>query len=151
MKKPGSRTQYFLLSVVVACALVCLFCVSSVGQATAGGSKAPATGSQHSDVKLSEQSSTQDHVTVKLTTGQKKALANAKALESDSAAIFKSDGTLVQKGPAGELDSTFKACKNLQPISDSCWLCKDNGTILCSTSQKLKPDSSEWHVKPDSK
>lgn len=147
----GLPGRYSSLIAAIACALVCSFGVPGFGQSAPDGSKAPAANSQHSDVKLSEQLSTQDRLSVKLTLGQKKAIESAQALGPDSAAVFKSNGTLVRKGPARELDNTFKACKDLQPISDSCWLCKDNGTILCSTSQNLKPASSGQHVKPDSK
>ena len=149
MEKRSSYAHCFL-TVVVACPLVCSFGVASFGQSTTSGSKAPATSSEHHEVKLSEQVSTQDRVSAQLTPGQKAALASSKALRPDSAAVFKSDGTLVRKGPAKELGNAFKAaCKDLQPISDSCWLCKDNGTILCTTSsQNLKPDSSVRHVKP---
>jgi hypothetical protein len=110
-----------LLLGAVACALACSFCLPTFG------------------------------TSVKLTPEQKKAIQGFKALGPDSAALYKPDGTLARKGSPKDLESTFKACKDIQPISDSCWLCKDNGTILCSTSQKLKPDSSEWHFKPDSK
>jgi hypothetical protein len=147
MENFTSRIHRFVL--IAAYSLACSFATSGFGQEASGGSKAPATSGQHTDVKLSEPLHTEDRISAKLTVGQKKAVAGAKSLESGSAAIFRPDGTVLQKGPAKELNSAFKACKELKPISDKCWLCKDNGTILCSTS--LKPDSSERHVTPDSK
>jgi hypothetical protein len=150
MKKRSSHAHCLSL-VAVVCTLVCSFGGLSFGQGATGGSKGSAAGSQHTDVSVSDQSSTEDRVSAKLTPGERKALATANTLGPDSAAIFNSDGTLVRKGPTKELDSSFKACKDLRPISDRCWLCKDNGTIFCVASKGRKPDSSGSHMKPDSK
>ncbi|MGD0790405.1 MAG: hypothetical protein ABR920_01430 [Terriglobales bacterium] len=149
MEKSSSRTIATLAAFVPA--LISLCSILSFGQSTTSGKQDAQAGSQHNQVQLSEEIPVQDRVTVKLTPGQKKAVADSKTLGPDSAAVFKPDGTLVQKGSVKELDKVFKACKDLRPISDKCWLCKDDGTILCSSrQQQLKPAPSTSHVNPNS-
>lgn len=112
---------------------------------------ASASGGRHHEVQLSEHLQTEDHVQAKLTAGERKAVESAKDLPPDKAAIFKADGTLVRKGPLKDLEDTFKDCKDLRPISDKCWLCKDNGTIICSRGYHSKPDSSLQPLKREPK
>jgi hypothetical protein len=114
-------------------------------------SKPSASGSRHDEVQLSEHLQTEDHLQAKLTPGQRKAVDSAKDLAPDNAAVFKADGTLVRKGPSKDLEDAFKDCKDLRPISDKCWLCKDNGTIICSREHHSKPDSSVQPLKRDPK
>jgi hypothetical protein len=114
-------------------------------------SKASAPSSQHYEAQPSEHLQTEDHVQVKLTPGQRKAVESAKDLPPDNAAVFKADGTLVRKGLSKDLEDAFKDCKDLRPISDKCWLCKDNGTIICGREHHSKPDSPVQPLKRDPK
>jgi hypothetical protein len=120
------------------CAVVLFCAVFSVGQTTASGSKTERQ-SKHYDVEPSDETRTQDQVEAKLTPGQKKAVASAKSLRPGSLAVFKPDGSLIEKGPLTEfVDRALKACKDLRPISDRCWLCKDDNKIFCANSGKQR-------------
>ena len=119
--------------------------IKSFGQKATEENK-PQDKSVHNQVNLSEQVGLHDEVTAKLTPGQRRAIARYKDLEPDKSAIFKSDGTLIEKGSTKVLEKVFGACKDLQPISDKCWVCKDNGKIFCS---RVPPKKSE-HEDPTS-
>lgn len=147
-----SSCAYYRLIVFVVYAVTSITVLQGFAQeASSNSSKASSSGGKHYEAQLSEQLHTDDQVSAKLTLGQRRALANAKDLDSDSAAIFNPDGTVLRKGSARDLAGAFKACKDLQPISDKCWLCKDNGRILCSTAPKLKPESSARQPRADAK
>lgn len=104
----------------------------------------------HNQVSLSEQAGLHDDVTAKLTPGQRKAVARYKALEPDKSAIFKSDGTLIEKGSTKALEKSFSACKDLQPISDKCWVCRDDGKIFCSVRPKKSEHDPTSQMEPKS-
>jgi hypothetical protein len=114
-------------------------------------SKASASSGRHDEVQPSEHLQTEDHVQAKLTRGQRIAVESVKDLPPDNTAIFKADGTLVRKGLSKDLENAFKDCKDLRPISDKCWLCKDNGTIICSREHHSKTDSPVQPLKRDPK
>lgn len=145
MEQSGFRTitRYAVLASILI-GNVCL------AQDAATGKQDTQSGAQRHRVGASEEVHVQDRVTAKLTLGQKKAIENGKTLGPNSAALFKADGTLLKKGSVKEFDKAFKACKDLQPISDKCWVCKDNGTIICSVSSpQSEPHSPDLHEKPN--
>ncbi len=124
-------------------------CSRGFGQNATSENKTP-EGSRQPQVQLSEELHTSDHIAVRLTPGQKKAIASSKTLEPDSAAVFRFDGRLIRKGPVKELQQVWKDCKDLQPISDKCWLCKDDNKIICTGSTQQNPQTSipKSHVNP---
>jgi len=131
--------------------LISSYSAASFGQKTTEENK-PQDKSVHNQVNPSEQVGLHDEVTAKLTPGQRKAVARYTDLEPNKSAIFKSDGTLIEKGSRKTLEKAFGACKDLQPISDKCWVCKDNGKIFCSSAppKKSEPEDPTSQVEPRS-
>jgi len=130
-------------------AALCLNALGYTQQAGDEASRGTAGQARHYNVGVSDQLSTDAHVKAKLTPGQKKAIAAAKDLPAGTAAIFNPDGTIQHKGPAKEVEGAVKSCKDLRQISDKCWLCKDNGEIICGTSTTSHPVSPAQHTKPE--
>jgi hypothetical protein len=144
--------------VLAGCCFTALVAFSSVylpathgsGQTTQN-SESKASSSRGNEAPLSEHLQTEDRLQVKLSPGQRKAVDSASDLPPGDAAIFRADGRLLRKGHSQILENAFKACKDLRPISDRCWLCKDDGTIICKRDHNSTPDSSARPLKNDPK
>jgi hypothetical protein len=67
-----------------------------------------------------------------------KAEGKAQGLGDGKLGIFDFDGTLKRTARvAGNdpRDAASKLCKDLQPISDKCWVCCTTGEIICKNSK----------------